>query len=520
MSERNDGETGSKGMNTAFPEGTIWLALEKRARMKDAPAVLIEGNRSWSAAELLDRAQSLAKQLARLGIGSESRVLTLLPNKLEHVLLFLSLARLGALWIPLSPEQSGPALLHVLKTVDADLIVTTPGLENNLRTTGMKIRGQVFVVANSAFEWGMPSDPVQDLPPYSGQASDWRGVIFTSGTTGPPKGVVVTEYMFFAAAMGTAWGADLEDGDRFLLWEPLYHIGGSQLLVLALLQPITLVLVPRFSASRFWEDVRNHDITKIHYLGGILEILLTKPATAEDKAHAVKLAFGAGARPEIWRNFQERFGIPLREVYGLTEASSFSTVNTVGVVGSMGQPLPWMDITLIDAEGNPVDDGKSGEIVIQPKLDGLLTPGYFRDDEASKSVLRDGRLYTGDLACRDKQGFYYFTGRLRDSIRRRGENLSAWEIETALSRHPEIAECAAIGVPSEIGEEDILVYVRLVEGIGFDPARLAAWAEANLPVRIRPRYWLEIAEFPRTPSGRIAKRELGRDPAKAFNSDH
>ena len=483
------------------------------------PSVLVDENRGWSAAELRDCALSIADHLVRRGIGPGSRVLTLLPNGLTHVLLFLSLARLGALWVPLSPQQSGPALRHIVETVDADLIVASPEAEDNLRKTGLGRSGYVLIVEDENFSWIENSDTDLVLPPFGVQADDWRGVVFTSGTTGPPKGVIVTERIFFAAALGTAWGADLEDGDKFLLWEPLYHIGGSQLLVLALLQPITLYMVPRFSASRFWEDVRKHGITKIHYLGGILEILLTRPETTEDKDHPVKLAFGAGARPEIWRKFQDRFGIPLREVYGLTEASSFSTVNTEGVVGSMGQTLPWTDMSLVDANGKPVDDGKSGEIVIHPKQAGLLTPGYFRDQDATDNVLRNGVLHTGDLAQRNEHGFFFFTGRLKDSIRRRGENISAWEIESDLSRHPEIAECAAIGVPSEIGEEDIMVYVLLEDGMAFDPSLLAVWANENLPIRIRPRYWVEVREFPRTPSGRIAKTELGRDPTQAYVSD-
>jgi crotonobetaine/carnitine-CoA ligase len=220
----------------------------------------------------------------------------------------------------------------------------------------------------------------------------------------------------------------------------------------------------------------------------------------------------------VWRAFQQRFQIPLREVYGLTEASSFTTTNREGLIGSIGKPLPWIEVSLVDEQGSEVPAGQVGEIVVRTKVAGLLTPGYLDDPEATARLLRGGALYTGDLARSDGHGGFSFVGRTKDAIRCRGELVSAWEVEAALLAHPEIAECAAVAVPAEIGEEEILVFVRASDDARDDPASLARWALENLPRRSCPRYWKVVEDFPRTPSARIAKTELSRDIGSAYDA--
>jgi crotonobetaine/carnitine-CoA ligase len=326
--------------------------------------------------------------------------------------------------------------------------------------------------------------------------------------------VLLTERMLLASAVAAGLVCDAEDGDAFLVWEPLVHIGGAQLIPLALIKRIRLVIVERFSASRFWDQIRAGRVTKLHYLGGIIDILLKRPESPDDRTHPVKLAFGAGCRPSAWRRFEERFGIPVREVYGLTEASSFTTVNRDGVVGSIGRPLPGFEVALLDGAGSPVPDGRPGEIVLRPREAGLLTGGYLGDPEATAALFRDGALRTGDLATRDPAGNLFYKGRLRDSIRRRGVLISAWEVEAAINAHPEVSECAVVGVPAEIGEEEILAFVLAKGPAAPKPEELADWCARHLAKAQIPRFWCPIDSFPRTPSHRIDKRILPRDPAE------
>jgi crotonobetaine/carnitine-CoA ligase len=347
---------------------------------------------------------------------------------------------------------------------------------------------------------------------------DTRCIIFTSGTSGPPKGVIVSDRMLIAAATATAMASDCEPGDVYLLWEPLHHIGGVQAAVMALLRPVVLVAVQRFSASGLWPTVRAHGVTKLHYLGGILDILLEAPPTPEDKQHPVRLAFGGGCRTDARLAFERRFAIPVREVYGMTEASSFTTINHDGVVGSVGRPVPWFEVELVGTDGASVGDGQAGEIVVVPKCPGLLTAGYLGDIEATSRLLANGRLHTGDLGRRDRDGNLFFLGRMTDSLRRRGENVSAWEVETALADHPHIAEAAVVGVPAAIGEHDIMAFVLLRDGAPFDPAGLAHWSATALAPHHVPRYWKSVTAFPRTPSQRIRKDQLDKTTAGAWDS--
>lgn len=500
-----------------LPQTTVWTALEQRAKASNAGAVLTAMNVDWSAGQLRDAALELAGRLVERGIIRNSHVLTMLPNSIDHALLFLALARVEAITAAIAPDQAGPGLKHIVETLNPDLIIATPKAGLALEAVG--VAGDLIV----CFDPGKA--PLADticaasskLGNHSASLDDVRAIIFTSGTTGPPKGAQVTERMLVASAWGAALAADAETDDRFLLWEPLYHIGGSQLLVLALLLPIRLFLVPKFSASQFWHQIRQYRITKLHYLGGVLEILLAQPKRPVDGDHSVQLAFGAGARRDVWKRFEQRFKIPLREVYGLTEASSFSTINRGCGIGSIGRAVPWIEVGLQDTNGREVANGEQGEIVIKPKVDGLLTPGYLGEPAATNALLQNGALRTGDLAARDDTGALFFKGRKKDAIRVRGEIISAWEVEAALLSHRDIAECAAIGIDGEIGEQEILIFIRPVAHASCDLSALADWSRENMPRRIRPRYWRFIEDFPRTPSARIAKPKLPRGTDQAFD---
>lgn len=503
-------------LSNRIPETTIWAALEQRIQSAGNAPLITGCDTDWTASQLKNACDEVAGRLAARGLGAGSTIMTMLPNSVDHIILLLAVARLGAVWAAVSPDQRGPVLNHVIATVNPDLIVAAPVCGSALNETDAgEDRLAIFDPEISTLADLIAPETI-DREPYQAAGDDVRAIVFTSGTTGPPKGAQVTERMLMASAWGVAHAADVRQGDRFLLWEPLYHVGGCQLLVLALLLPIRLFVVSRFSARQFWSQVRQHKISKLHYLGGILEILLSQPINSSDTKHDIKMGFGAGLRAEIGDRFENRFGIPLREVYGLTEASSFSTINRDGKKGSIGSAVPWVDVILVDENDQRVPNGEIGEIVIKPREPGLLTPGYLGNPEATQELLRDGRLYTGDLARWDKNTGFQFVGRRKDAIRRRGEIVSAWEIETALMEHPHIAECAALGVPATIGEEDIFVFVR---GENPDLPSLAAWANKTLSRRSRPRYWCQIVDFPRTSSARIAKTSLRADVEKAYDSE-
>lgn len=269
--------------------------------------------------------------------------------------------------------------------------------------------------------------------------------------------------------------ADVREGDRLFLWEPLCHIGGAQMLLLPFLETVTLHAVPRFSASQFWSQVERAGATQLHYLGGVLDILMQLPLDAQPDAHTLRVAWGAGVSAAAWEPIQDRLRVRLRECYGMTECSSFATSNPTGKPGSIGRALPWIEIELLDERAQPVKEGEAGEIVLSSKVEGTFLPTYLKNPEATASALRNGKLHTGDRARRDADGDLYFIGRQTDSMRVRGENVSAWEIERIFAAHPAVRLSAALGVASPIGEQDILLNVQFKDA-PVEWESMHAWA--------------------------------------------
>lgn len=454
---------------------------------------------------------SIAASLAALGVARGDRVAVMMRNSPASLALILALARAGFVWVPVNAQARGEGLRHVLKHCDPRVVIADADALPRISACGAVGAGVPVVVA------GDPSSPLPLEPMlaadlrHAGAApspGDLFAIMYTSGTTGPAKGVMVTHRMLRLAGEGALLVSAARDGDVLFVWEPLYHIGGAQLLVLPLHRRVVLAMVGRFSASRFWAEAKAEGATHIHFLGGILQILLKQPASPLDRSHGVRIAWGGGCPVDVWRPFEERFGLEIRECYGMTEASSFTTFNDSGVVGSVGRPVPWLTVALLDEQGRTVAAGARGEIVVRATDPTALTPGYFRNEAATLKALRDGALHTGDSGSFDAGGNLVFHGRLSDSVRVNGENVSAWEVEHVAAQHPAVQDCAMIGVAAEVGEQDIKLFIQPRDGMTIDPAALSAWLTARLAPYQNPRYLAVVAEFERTPSQRIMKHML------------
>ena len=498
---------------------TIPELLERRAAEDDAtPFCSFEGQ-ALTFGELDTAVNRLANGLSGLGIEPGDRVAVMLPNHPDHILTILALIKAGAIWVPVNVHLRGPSLEYVLGHADPRALIADARYREALDPllAAHPLRWTVWrgaaAEANGdgevSFEH-LRTGPVSAPPPRRGRPDDAVCISYTSGTTGEPKGVCVTDRMLRASAVGARLGGGIRDGDVLLVWEPLYHIGGSEVVILGLMQRITLALVERFSASRFWDQARAAGATHVHHLGGILQVLMKQPPGERDRDHPVRVFWGGGCTAEIWQPFEQRFGVTVREVYGMTEASSISTVNADGKVGSIGRPVPYFEVRVVDDEGAPVGPGILGELIVREREPGLLMPGYFRNPEATAAALRDGWLFTGDLARADDEGFLYYCGRKTDSVRRRGENVSAWEVERVVDEHPGVERSALIGVAAEVGEQDLKLFVKPAPGCAPDPAELIGWCEARLPRFQVPRFVAYVDGFDLTPTLRIRKERLSR----------
>ncbi|MGG4605596.1 class I adenylate-forming enzyme family protein [Paenalcaligenes sp. Me131] len=448
--------------------------------------------------------------LAARGIKKGDSVAVMLSNTAEHIALLYALMLSGVIWIPVNTKVKGPGVRYIVEHAVPSLIIAEAEFAEVLADAGVSAENWVELQ-----QIQIASDAVLQNPVIA--PSDTLCIIYTSGTTGAPKGVVFTHRMMRVASEAAIQVAGVKEGARLFLWEPLCHIGGAQMLLVPFLECVCLLIVKRFSASRFWSQWQAARATHLHYLGGILDILVRLPQDEVPEGASIQTAWGAGVSKNAWQSVQEQLGCELRECYGMTECSSFATFNATGKPGSIGTALPWIQVELLNDEGLAVGEGEIGQIVLSSPLEGVFLPAYLHNPEATQKALIQGKLYTGDAAWRDTDGDLFFVGRKTDSMRVRGENVSAWEIERVFAEHDAVEASAAVGVASEIGEQEILLYVKFRPGSEVEWGTLIEWATNKLASYQMPRFYRAVDRFELTPSERIKKHCLDKNSALAWD---
>ncbi|MFT4065893.1 AMP-binding protein [Paraburkholderia sp.] len=489
------------------PDETIAAVLARRAQAEPDAVYCRFNDTVVTIGDLKRRVDALADLLHARGLRHGDRVGLMLPSHPDHLVAIFALAQLGLVRVPVNVHLKGASLSYLFEHLAPRALLADRAYSETLAPELGKVE-QVLWREDAFAEHG--AAPSRDTGGNAVDPDDILALTPSSGTTGAPKGVLKSDRTLRAGAMAILRLTDARPGDTFLLWESLHHGAGVAVAISALLGGTRLAMVERFSASHFWDDARRHGVTHIHYLGSVLPMLLNQPPRALDREHGVRVAWGGGCAPEIWQTFSQRFGVQMREGYGLSELITFVTVNPDGPAGSIGKPLAYYDVVLADGEGQPVAVGEVGEITVRARVPGLGFLGYFRNPEAEKSAWRGEWFRTGDLARRDADGYLYFAGRSKDMVRRRGINIAAWEVERVVADHPAIEESALVGVPSALGEEELKLFVRLRAGHTLAPLDLIRWCESRMPHFQIPRYVSFIDEFPRTPTQRIRKNELTR----------
>jgi crotonobetaine/carnitine-CoA ligase len=350
-------------------------------------------------------------------------------------------------------------------------------------------------------------------------------LVYTSGTTGNPKGVMVTHKMYVAAGQGFSQWTMATSEDRFFTCLPFYHANIQYYSTMgALASGATLVIADRFSASRFWDQVREAKATVVNFIGMMMPVLSKNDVSPSDSQNTVRLFYGSPSFPtEFLADFQKRFATNIIVGFGMTE-TCYGTIEVIGQErrsGSSGlarqHPDPRFinEIRISDQEtGEAIGTGTVGEITIKNPA---TMPGYWRNEEQTKFSLRDGWLYTGDLGWMDDDGFLYFVDRKKDIIRRRGENISSQEVEDVIKRHPDVLDCAVVAVPSDLGEDEVKAYILPRQGADLSPEDVVYWCADNLAYFKVPRYLEMREDLPRTPSLRVRKdllRQEKEDPTE------
>jgi carnitine-CoA ligase len=457
------------------------------------------------------------------GVRKGDRVCFFLPNCPEFLYGWFGLAKIGAILVPINTNykteetryilqhsEANTLLVHVsLKGVVEKIRLETPSLKNFL-SLGEEKESDGYL----PFEEALRNVPTNLRPTDVGE-EDLCEIMYTSGTTGPSKGVMMTHKYWIINGYGYSHPMDVKPQDRLFTCLPLFHANAQGYSTLgALTGGASLILAERFSATKFWDQIRHYRATIFNFIGAMLTILSKQPESERDRDHHVRAAYGSPALERTFQQYMEqRFGIIFVSGYGLTECGLciIQPLHGVRKENSMGlaKQIPGFgfanEIKIVDEKDREVPRGTVGEIVIKNPA---VTTGYYKDPELTSRVIRNGWLHTGDQAWMDEDGYFFFADRKKDVIRRRGENVSSIEVENVINAHPKVAESAVIGVPSEFQDDEVKAFVVLRPNETLDPLDLIQWCKERLAYFKVPRFIEFRTELPRTPTLRVQKYKL------------
>ena len=500
----------------------LWSLCARRVDEHPGRVVLDFDGGLWTWAELIEAAEALAGGLATAGAKPGEVVCHLSPNHPEAVVTMLALLRLGAIECPVNAGLRGQQLAHVLDhsgaralIVDGSLadrvaeqLEAAPNIEMVVRRGEGPVPAGVSVVEYDEIR-GSGGRPPPFMPPRPG---DPMNIIYTSGTTGPAKGAVLPQAFGIEQARIKIeqWGLTADDVLFSAL--PLYHVNARfSTLGTALVVDGRAALVSRFSASTFWDQARRSGATEVGVVGAVSSILLRQEPGPADRDHRVRMMHGAAGIPMDRRaEFEERFGLRLVTGFAMTETGHFATTSPDDPMRyrASGRPVPQYEAAVVDADDNQVPSGAVGELVVRPRVPGVMMTGYHRQPEATLAAFRNLWFHTGDLATISDDGYIRWVDRAADAIRRRGEMISSTEVEKAVCTLDGITECAAVGVPSELGEQDVKLVVVAPPGRTIDPAELVRHCQATLPDFCQPRYLEVLDELPKGATHKVNKHQL------------
>jgi acyl-CoA synthetase (AMP-forming)/AMP-acid ligase II len=493
------------------------LVHEAAIRFSDKTILRFEGS-SLSFSELEEHTNQLSNVLEKLGVKAGDRVAVMLGNGFDFPITWLSIAKLGAIMVPVNTQYQHDDLRFVLRDSGAWLLVTSPEYVKLAKQVQPECEIletiAVFGASSAAIELkhAMKAASKEFALPVVARDS-LINLQYTSGTTGFPKGCMLSHAYWLELGARTSELMDCKPDDVNLTVQPFYYMDPQWNLALCLLNGIPLVIAPKFSVSKFWPTVHNEGVTFFYCLGTIPVFLLKQPENPVlERAHKLRFVSCSGIVPQFHALFESRFAVPWREGFGMTETGVDIAMpiscESVGS-GSIGQPVRGKEAQIIRTEESGLEtallDGETGELVVRG---GVMMQGYWNRPEDTARALKGGWMHTGDLAYRDSSGNYFLVGRLKDMIRRGSENIAAVEVEAVICEHEHILMAAVVPEPDEARGEEVKAYVQLSPGANLEPSELLEFLRPKLARFKLPRYVAFIDSFPLTPSEKIAKHKL------------
>jgi carnitine-CoA ligase len=502
---------------------TVQRVLSEKAAQHGNRAFLYFKDQVFGYEDIERESNKVAAGLQKLGLAKGDKVGLVMNNRPEFLFLWFGLCKLGALEVPINTAHRGDLLIYMLDKADCRFLVVQseyldrvgPVLKALPKVEKVLVLGEtndtIPALDKPVLDYRKIIDNDGSFQPAEVLWSDPFFIMFTSGTTGPSKGSLMPHN--YALYMGEKiWdAAQYEEKDTLYNALPLFH-GNAQLLstMPALMSGAKMVLAERFSASRFWEDIRRYGCTEFNYIGGTVPILLKADPKPNDADNPLRVMVGAGASKEILEAFEKRFNVVLLEVYGMSENGLplMNTLKDKRKPGSCGRPGPDDEIRLVDDNGMEVGPLVPGEVLMRPKKPYCILLEYYKMPEKTLEAWRDLWFHTGDYLYYDEEGYYYFVDRKKDALRRRGENISSYEVENVINSHPAVLESAALAVKSELGEDEVMVCLTLKGGEKLAAAELIAYCEERMAYFMIPRYVRIMEKMPKTSTEKIQKYHL------------
>jgi len=467
------------------------------ARFAARPLCSIPGAQ-WSHRDAAEVAARRAGALRAAGIKRGDRVAVMCSNRAELLETLLGCGWLGAVCVPINVASMGPQIEYYLANSGARLFVLEADFAHRANTT-----------VNSWIVGDSYPPPGQSIAPADIRPDETLAILYTSGTTGPAKGVECPQAQYYWWGRNTAEILGVGADDVLCSTLPLFHINALNTFAQASLAGCRAVFEPRFSASGFWAAMRAADATVVYLLGAMVPILLAQPPGDAERAHRIRIGLGPGVPPAALDDFRSRTGIALLEGYGSTETNFvIASAPDSPRRGVMGWLRPGFQARVVDEHGAELRAGEAGELALRSDEPLAFASGYFGMAEATRQARRDGWFHTGDRVVRDADGAFRFLDRIKDAIRRRGENISSYEVEQVLLSHPDVGAAAVYPVRSPLAEDEVMAAIVPRPGRKAEPAELARFCESRLPHFAIPRYIDIVADLPRTENGKVQKFRL------------
>jgi len=490
--------------------------FEESANRTPSKVFFIFKNEEVTYKDFLENVNRVANGFLSLGIQKGDKVAILLANCLEFPYCWLAANMIGAIMVPISNRFIEEEVKYTLHHSEARLLITSADYLKMIEKIkkDLQFLDKVIDISNSNINKIIPFlslfENPKDLSPVDLHEDDLSAILYTSGTTGYPKGCMVGHDYFLT--LGDMMGKlfKLTSSDCVLTAQPFHHMDPQWNTTMVMTYNATLVLGERFSTSKFWDQIRQYKITCFYSIGSMNSFLYNMPPSDLDREHHLRIAITSGIPPNIHKAWEERFNVPLYEAYGSSETGCDIAISPdmdrkVGT-SCIGRPVYYREAKVVDENDVEVPPAQVGEIILK-RGKGMMK-GYYKNSEATKEVFRGGWFHTGDLGYKDEDGYFYFSGRKKDIIRRGGENISATSIEHVLMRHPKIIEAAVIPVPDKIRGEETKAYIVLKPNEVLNYEEIIDFCEKNMASIKIPRYIEFRDNLPKTPTNRVQKRKL------------